>query len=126
MSKNNGGISPKQTQAIHALLATPNLQNAAASVGISYSTLRRWLDQPLFQQHLAQAQQTYLSEINRKVSISSEDAIHALSRLLNHEQPYVIIQAAQAILGHQRKHRELFNIETKLDELEQSLEDRDQ
>ena len=122
MSNNNGVISPKQTQAVRALLISPNLHHAAASAGISYSTLRRWLDQLLFQQHLAKAQQSYLEHLNREVNISSSDAIHALCRLLNHEQPYVVIQAAQTLLGHQRKHRELFNIEEKLAEIEETLE----
>ena len=57
--------SRKSQEAIAALLSEPSIEAAARKVGISASTLRRWMKEPDFQQRYREEQRNRSSRTRR-------------------------------------------------------------
>jgi hypothetical protein len=118
-------LTRKANAAIAALLSHATLADAAGSVGISETTLWRWLQRDDFRRRLRQAQETVFDGALKTLQGSTTEAVNCLRRNLNCKRPSVQVQAARSIIHYTLKTRELFDLQVRLDELEARLEERE-
>jgi hypothetical protein len=118
-------LSRKCNAAITALLTQPTLADAAASVGISETTLWRWLQRDDFRLKLRQAQETVFDGALKNLQSLTSEAVICLQRNLRCKRPSVQVQAARTILHFSLKSRELFDLETRISELESRIQERE-
>lgn len=116
-------LTRKANAAIAALLSEPTLADAAACVGISETTLWRWLQRDDFRQKLKQAQETVFDGALNNLQSSTTEAVNCLRRNLNCKRPSVQVQAARSLLHFTLKARELFDQEARITELETRLKE---
>ena len=72
----------KKEQAIAALLAQRNVEEAAKAAGISVSTLKRWMQLPEFKTAYLQARREVLSQTNARLQQNSGAAASVLLKLM--------------------------------------------
>jgi transposase-like protein len=111
-------LTRKQEQAIAALLSTSTVSDAARRVGVSESTLGRWLQRPefvtLYRQHRRQLLDHSLVGLQK----ATGDAVETLVRNLTCGTPAVEVRAAVALLDLSWKGTELLDLEARVAELE--------
>lgn len=117
-------VTPKQTQAIKALLECPTIEQAAEVAGVNPRTLYRWLDLPAFRVELTQAESAALDLAGRGLVRLVEGAVDALEDLLktpNQEGASVKRLTANTILEQAVKLRELRSLEERVATLEKAV-----
>jgi len=92
------GKSRKRDLAIAALLAKATLAEAAASVGVSEKTLRRWLQDPDFAAEHRAAQRQAVDLAIARLKQATGEAVATLRRNLTAGVPSVEVRAATEIL----------------------------
>lgn len=114
-------LTPKQEQAIRALLTSKNVGEAAVAAGVSERTLYRWLTDPAFRAALSVAEGDLLDAATRRLLTLQDDAIGAFEDVLT-GGPDVTdtarLRAAQAVLDYLLKLREMRSVEERLTALE--------
>jgi hypothetical protein len=111
-----------EDRALAALLSEPTIEAAATKVGISGSTLLRWLAEPTFKaRHRAARRQVVEAAIGRLQQASTE-AVTALQRNLTCGAPAVEVGAARSILDQAIKAVELVDLAERVEQLEQAAE----
>jgi putative insertion element HTH domain-containing protein len=115
-------LSPKQQQAVLALLTQPKLDEAAKSVGVSAVTLWRWTKRPEFQEEYRAARRQVVEGALAGLQQVAAEAVEALRRNLQSGVPSVEVRAALGILGQALRATELLAVEERLDALERQLE----
>jgi hypothetical protein len=99
-------LSRKMEQAIAALLSKPTLQTAAQEVGISATTLWRWLQIQTFKTRYRAARLEVVDAAIREVQGAATEAVETLKRNMKCGEALIEVRAAvavldQAIKGHQ-------------------------
>lgn len=114
-------LTPKQEQAVRALLTSKAVGEAAGAVGVSERTLYRWLADPAFRAALSVAEGDLLDAATRRLLTLQDNAIGAFEDVLT-GGPDVTdtarLRAAQAVLDYLLKLRELRSVEERLTALE--------
>ena len=82
MAGHGSKIGYKMEQAIAALLGQRNSDEAAKSIGISPSTLKRWRRQPEFAAEFLQARRDILQQTNARIQQNSGVAAAVLFKLI--------------------------------------------
>lgn len=119
-----GSLTARQQRAVRALLTCKSVGDAAASSGVGERTLYRWLTDPAFRVALAAAEGDLLDAATRRLLGLQEQAISTLERMLadgSAASDTVKLRAAEQVLSHLLKLRELRDIEQRLTALEQSM-----
>ncbi len=113
-------LSPKQHQAIQALLIQSSVPNAAASVGVSVRSLYRWLDEPAFRLALNTALDKSIDAAARGLVGLTEKAIKVVGTVLDNEQlhPATRLRAADLVLSNMLKLAELRTLAQRVAALE--------
>ena len=84
MSSGHGEkLSRKQEIAVAALLSCPTVAEAAGSVGIGSTTLRRWMRQDEFRRAADRARRDVLGEVSRRLVAAAGDALSCLLDIMN-------------------------------------------
>jgi heterodisulfide reductase subunit C len=119
-------LTRKQEQAISCLLEQATLKDAAVACGIGEMTLRRWLQQPGFQEHYRQAKRQVVEQAITSVQKATEEAVGVLKEIMNDKEAPTSsrVSAAKTILETAIKAVELEDIMTRLDALEQAQADK--
>lgn len=117
-------ISPKQAKAIPILLSSDCIEVAAKQAGVTKNTIYTWLKQPDFNQALADARKKLLDKALDKLTGISMKAVNTLEQLLNAESEAVRRAAANDVLGHAIKYKEVAEIETRLESVEKIILER--
>ena len=119
MTPHKGGKRRRsEDAAIAALLSEPTIGGAAMVVGVSESTLLRWLQEPAFKaQYRAARRQVVEAAIGRLQSATTK-AVDALERNLSCGTPAVEVGAAKAILDQAIKGIELVDLAERIEQLE--------
>lgn len=90
-------LSPRQIEAIKALIQYPTVKEAAEASGIPIRTLERWLTQPEFLEVLHQVQKDSFQEAGRKIISSMAEAAEAITDIMrNPTQPAANIKLRAA------------------------------
>ncbi len=113
-------LTPKQHQAIQALLIQSSVPNAAASVGVSVRSLYRWLDEPTFRLALNTALDKSVDAAARGLVGLTEKAIKVVETVLDNEQihPATRLRAADLVLSNMLKLAELRTLAQRVAALE--------
>ena len=110
----------KREFAIAALLKNATLAEAAASVGMSERTLRRWLRDPQFAADHRAAQREALDFAIAGLKQATGEAVATLRRNLTAGVPSVEVRAATEILSQTARWEELDELAERVKALEES------
>lgn len=116
-------LTPRQRAALLALLEHRSIAGAAAACGVPDRTLYRWCrSDATFRAALATAEAEAIGAAARGLATLTEQAIEALGRGLATVQPIgAQLRAADLVLSHTVRLRELATIESRLSALEDRL-----
>jgi uncharacterized protein YggE len=115
-------LEPGQERAIIALLSEPTLKAAAASAGISETTLWRWLRDPNFAQAYREARREAIEQATAQLQALASEAVRTLGQILRDDKAaaHVRASAAARVLTLAYKSRELDDLESRLEALEEA------
>ena len=117
-------ITTRQHKAILALLSTKSVSEAAQQAAVPERTLWRWLGDPQFRAHLAGAEADLLDAATRSLLQMQGNALETVQTIMQgSESDAVRLRAAQTVLDHLLKLRELRNVEQRLTALELAYAD---
>lgn len=118
------GLTPGQVLAIEALMTTKDYIEAAAKAGITRQTLRMWLREPDFRTALRAVQSELFEELSLGLLKLSQKAVEAFGSILETPTaPGSAIRRAAAndVITHAIKLRELIGLENRIEDLERRL-----
>lgn len=127
-SKVVDGLTAKETKAIESLLTEPTIKGAAKTAGISYTQLRRWLEQPTFADAYKKARSIAFESTLAALQTTTQKAIQVLAAIMDDtENPASVrVNAAGKLLEAGFKSRELMDTEQQLAEIEARFAAMDQ
>jgi len=117
-------LNSKQLKAIPVLIECDTVEGAARKAGIAKNTIYSWMQQDEFSKALASARKKLLDKAMNKLMTVSMKAVITLEGLLNAESESVKRAAANDVLGHVLKYRELSDIEDRLETVEKVVLER--
>ena len=118
-----GALNPKQERALQAVLAHPNLKEAALAAGVSDATLWRYMKDAEFSRRLREARREAIGHAALRLQGSAGEAVAVLRDLMTKDAapPAARITAARAVLDYSFRVVEADELKARLDELEQFL-----
>jgi hypothetical protein len=124
MKGHGAKFNRKMEDAIAALLTKRTVEEAAAAVGISVSTLLRWQKDPAFDAPYRQAKRAAFGQAIARLHQLSGIAVSALGKVLVDQAtpPSTRVRAADSIINHTMKAVELQDVEARVAELERAAE----
>jgi transposase len=117
-------LSQRKQKAIPVLIASDSIESAAEALGLSKATIYNWLKGEEFNKAVSDARKKLLDKAMNKLLNISMKAVLTLEKLLDAESEAVRRSAANDILGHLLKHRELTEIEERLESVEKIVLER--
>lgn len=123
MTKNDtNALSPRQIKALPILVAIPNCDEACKKVGISRNCYYEWLKIPAFKIALDEFRNAIVQEAIAQLKANSVKAADTLVSLTaRNENPSVQRAAANDILNHVMKFKEMMEFEERISALEKRL-----
>ena len=124
MQGHGSKFSRKREEAIQALCAQPNVEEAARAAGISKQTLIRWLKLPEFLEAYRAARREAVAQSNARLQQASSVAVtNAAEDLIDaNAPPAVRVRAAKHVLSGAQQAIQLEDIQMRLDEVERTME----
>jgi hypothetical protein len=122
MAGHGSKIGYKMEQAIAALLAHRNPEEAAKSLGISPTTLKRWRRRPEFAAEFLQVRRDMMQQTNARIQQNSGAAAGVLFKLLGDSATPASVKArvALGLLEHGNKSMLLGDLELRIAALERA------
>ncbi len=117
-------LNSRQLKAIPILIGCDTVEGAAKEAGISKNTIYTWMQQEEFSKAVAEARKKLFDKAMHKLMNVSMKAVITLEKLLNAESEAVRRAAANDILGHILKYRELTEFEDRLETVEKIVLER--
>ena len=116
-------LRPKQNQAIKALLEYRTVGAAAEAAGVAERTIYRWFEVPVFRAALARAEGDAIDQATRNLLKLSQAAINVFYEVMKDEDisPGVRLRAADRVMDHLVRLRELRDVEVRLVALESKV-----
>lgn len=120
-------MTHKQTQALAALLTHPTKSQAAAAAGIGLTTLKRYLDDPEFQEAYQKAVSEMIEDAASQAKQSLNPALSCLREIVEDasETATARIQAARSLLEYGLRLTEITDVLRQINELERWKEETD-
>jgi hypothetical protein len=115
-------LSRKQEDAIAALLTHGTVRDAAKACKVGEATLFRWLQIPSFHERYTSARREVLQAALTTLQSVARAAVVTLAKNLRCGIPAVEVSAARVILDQTFKASEIFEMEERIERLEQLLE----
>jgi hypothetical protein len=125
MAVNGSKLTPKQEQAILALLTNQGVDNAARAVGIGPRTLYRWMNEPLFDKAYRKARRDAFGQGTARLQQASGAAVSSILKIMvdQHAAASTKLRAAELVLTHGAKAIEIEDVEARVSELERAAEE---
>ena len=114
-------LTSKQERAIIALLSTSTVAEAAEEVGVSRRTLERWLADSAFVSEYRAIRGHVVEAAVARLQQATTDAVECLQRNLREAKPPTQVRAAQIILDQALRAVELYDLNDRLDRLQDYL-----
>ena len=113
-------LRTKQTRAIKALLEYRTIAAAAEAASVSERTIYRWFDVPAFRSALNKAEGQAIDAATRNLLTLSKAAINVFYEIMQDDtiSPGVRLRAADRVMDHLVRLRELRDVEQRLAVLE--------
>jgi len=114
----------KQEEAIAALLTQRNVDEAAKAIGVSPTTLLKWMRQPEFDAAYREARRaTFRQAVARLQQASSAAVTTLLKVMIDPATPHSTrVRAADSVLSHSARAIEIEDVEARVSALEQAAE----
>jgi hypothetical protein len=116
-------LTPRKKRAALALVEHGAVSRAAESCGVSRQALHRWMLDPEFTAYLHQVSGDAVTAASRRLVSLMDGAIDALMQILDSGSIRERMRAAELIITHALRLRELTDIEERLTLLERSIKD---
>ena len=125
MASNGSKLTPKQEEAILALLTNQGVDNAARAVGIGPRTLYRWMNEPLFDKAYRKARRDAFGQGTARLQQASGAAVSSILKIMvdPHAAASTKLRAADMVLTHGAKAIEIEDVEARVAELERAAEE---
>jgi len=117
-------LNNRQLKAIPIYIACDTVEEAARQIGINRVTIYSWLKQDEFNKAVTSARKKLLDKAMHKLMNVSMKAVITLEKLLEADSESVRRAAANDVLGHLLKYRELSEIEDRLETVEKVVLER--
>ena len=117
-------LSRRQLKAIPFLVSSPTYTQGCVKAKINKATLYKWLKQPEFKCELDRQRNEIVEAAFGMIAQNIETAISTLVGLLDTGDDRVKRLTANDIIGHFLKHKELDELEERIQQIEQQLEKR--
>lgn len=116
------GLSPKQAQALEALLQGLPTARAAAAAGVNERTLRRWVREPAFRSALLEARREAFAQAVGLTQRYAPVAVSTLLKVMNDSTAPASakVTAAAVVLKFGREGIELDDLAERVDALERA------
>jgi len=116
-------LSKRRESAIAILLTTSTLVDASKQIGVSYSTLWRWLQEPGFQKALKEAKKQAVSHATSTLSKICHESVLTLQEIMNDKNAPASarVSAAKCVLDSGLRGIELDDLESRLAVIEQEI-----
>jgi hypothetical protein len=113
-------LTPDEQRALVALLSHPSTETAAAAIGLTSRTLRRYLARP----HFAKAHRAAIGELVQEVTARLQQSLGLALRTLEEvmsgsDAPSARVSAARAVMEMAYKQNELREVEERLAHIEE-------
>ena len=117
------GLTPKQEQAIQALLTEPTIKAAAKKSGAGETTIFRWLQQSEFQAAYREGRKQLVSHAISQLQKACGEAVLTLQEVMKNgdNPPASRVSAAKAVLETSIKAVELEDLIGRVDKLEAAV-----
>ena len=130
MSGNDGDfaistLSFRQQAALPAIALAPTLTQAACDSGIGESTLRRWLQAPGFQQHLANFRHESADLARQQAQALLPRCLSVFAEVMEAPDPSLRLRAARYATSFALQLAEVQELKVSLQALEQAVQARD-
>jgi len=124
MAGNGSKLTPKQEEAILALLTAQGVDNAARAIGIGPRTLYRWMNEPLFDKAYRKARRDAFGQGTARLQQAAGAAVSSVLKIMvdQHTPASTKLRAADLVLSHGAKAIEIEDIEARVGELERAAE----
>ncbi|HXS99015.1 MAG TPA: hypothetical protein VN736_30680 [Candidatus Limnocylindrales bacterium] len=124
MTGHGSKFGRKKEEAIHALLSSRSVEDAAEAAGVARTTLLRWLKVPEFQAAYREARRAAVSQANARLQQASSAAAATLLRImLDPQAPAAArVRAATRVLDAARYTLESEDLEVRLSALEDAVQ----
>ncbi len=116
-------LTPKQEQALLALLAEPTIRAAGVASGVSETTLWRWLQLSEFQRRYRAARRQIVESSIGRLQKSCDDAVHALRMIIRDQSAPAAarVAASRVVLEQSLRALELEDLTERIERLEERL-----
>jgi len=123
MTSKSVKLRPKQNKAIQALLEYRTIDAAADAAGVTPRTIYRWFDIPAFRTVLNKAEGDAIDQATRNLLTLSKAAINVFYEVMSDQNasPGIRLRAADRVMTHLIKLRELRDIEIRIRALEEKV-----
>ena len=111
-------LSRKQIRAIPYIVGAKNLEEARSLASVSKETLWRWQKQPAFRAALEAARERVISEALERLKSGITRAVDVLMEMMESADGSLKIRAAERILEHFWRVKELQELEIRLKRVE--------
>jgi hypothetical protein len=127
VADNDNSLSERQEQALQAVISHPTLKEAALAVGISETTLWRYMQEEAFNRRLRQARRDAVDHAVIRLQRASSDAVSVLRDLMMKEDAPAAarISAARTVLDYSFRIVEIDELKTRMEDLENFLRIRE-
>lgn len=117
--KDRTSLSMKQRKALPILASASNYDEACQIADICRETYYRWLKQPLFKSELERLRNEIVGNAMNSLKSNAHKAVDTLVSLMDKKShPGIQRAAANDVLNHMMKYKELSEFEERLQELE--------
>lgn len=124
-SNSNGSsskLTPSKHRAVLAIVEHGSVARAAAECKLSRQTLYRWIREPEFELALREASSAQVVELSRRLTSLTLKAVEKLEKLLGSPSEHQARLAADSILTHAIRLRELTELTERIRDLELMME----
>ena len=126
MASRGSRLTPKQEEAILALMTNQGVDNAARSIGIGPRTLYRWMNEPAFDAAYRKARRAAFGPGTARLQQASSAAVTTMLKILVEPTAPAStkLRAADMVLTHGARAIELEDVEARVSALERAQEDK--
>ena len=117
------GMELKQERVLAALVETANISAACKAAGVSRKTFYNWQDGDAgFRLRLQTVRERMIAEALDGLALRTREALEAIDAALKDENAATRLRAAQAVLDHLLKLKDVVDLEARLKRLEELAE----
>ena len=114
------GLELKQERVLAALIETANITKACKAAGVTRKTFYNWQDaDPAFRLRLQSIRERMITEALDGLAMRTRAALEAIDAALEDENAGTRLRAAQAVLDHLMKLKDMVDVEARLKRLEE-------